>query len=324
MKHFAEMIGYAMKAPSGHNTQPWKFSLSDNSIDIYPDFTRALPVVDANHRELYISLGAAAENLCTAAHELGYYGDVSTLTDGNGEYYVHIELEKVEKTYSDSLFEQITKRQTNRKVYTGRKLADGTLKVLKGVLLENDTHTYFYRNGDEEFNLLKEFVSRGNEAQMTDNDFKTELTSWIRLNKKQVELNRDGLTYDVMGSPSVPQWIGKPIMKYMLTPNTQNKSDRKKMDSSSHLVLFTTSNNTPSGWITLGRSLERFLLETTILGVANAYLNQPCEVKPLAEEMQSKLSINGEHPMLLVRIGYAPSMPYSPRKEISEIIIMQN
>lgn len=324
MKQFTEMVGYAMKAPSGHNTQPWKFRLTDNAIDVYPDFNCSLPVVDENHRELYISLGAAVENLCIAMHEFGYHEDVSILTDDEGEYYVHVEFEKVEKTYSDPLFVQIAKRQTNRKVYAGRKLYGDTLKVLNGISLENDVHFYFYKNGEEEFNLLKEFIYRGNEAQMNDNDFKNELTSWIRLNKKQVELNRDGLTYAVMGSPSVPEWIGKPIMKHVLNPNTQNKSDEKKINSSSHLVLFTTSNNTPLEWIYLGRSLERFLLETTLLGVANAYLNQPCEVKALADEMRTKLSINGEYPTLLVRIGYASPMPYSPRKDISKLIIMQN
>jgi len=30
-----------------------------------------------------------------------------------------------------------------------------------------------------------------------------------------------------------------------LKPDKQNKTDRKKLESSSHLVLFTTKNNTP-------------------------------------------------------------------------------
>lgn len=69
---YLKIIEYAIKAPSGHNTQPWKFKLMDNSIEIHPDFDCSLPVVDSNHRELYISLGCAAENLCLAANESGY------------------------------------------------------------------------------------------------------------------------------------------------------------------------------------------------------------------------------------------------------------
>jgi len=320
MKQFIELVEYALKAPSGHNTQPWRFRLTSKSIDIYPDFSRSLSVVDGNNRELYISLGTATENLCIAARHFGYKDSVSFLADINGEYYVHVELEKADKTYSDSLFEQIIKRQTNRRIYTNRPLTKDTLKVLRGVLLENGVHVHLYEKEDAEFNQLKEFVCRGNEMQMTDSAFKNELTSWIRLNKKQVLKYKDGLAYAVMGSPSVPSWIGKPIMNFMLTPGAQNKSDKKKIESSSLLALFTVENSTPLDWIALGRSLERFLLESTLLRVTNAYLNQPCEVSSLADEMRTKLDINGEHPMLLVRLGHAVSMPYSPRKEVNDMV----
>lgn len=41
-------------------------------------------------------------------------------------------------------------------------------------------------------------------------------------------------------------------------------------------LLFTAKSNTPREWIELGRTLERFLLKTTSLGIANAYMNPPC------------------------------------------------
>lgn len=100
----------------------------------------------------------------------------------------------------------------------------------------------------------------------------------------------------------------------------QNKSDLKKINSSSHLVLMTTEHNDPKGWIDLGRTLQRFLLNMTGAGIANAYMNQPCEVAPLAREIQQLLPINGEFPMLILRIGYADPMPYSPRKDVESII----
>ena len=45
------MIENATKAPSGHNTQPWLFKMKDAEIDIYPNFSEELPVVDPIHRE---------------------------------------------------------------------------------------------------------------------------------------------------------------------------------------------------------------------------------------------------------------------------------
>lgn len=37
---YLKIIKYAVKAPSGHNTQPWKFRIENNSILILPDFAR--------------------------------------------------------------------------------------------------------------------------------------------------------------------------------------------------------------------------------------------------------------------------------------------
>lgn len=74
---FEELVAQAVKAPSGHNTQPWHFELSGNTIEIKPDFSRSLPVVDADNRELFVSLGCATENLCIAASHKGYDATVA-------------------------------------------------------------------------------------------------------------------------------------------------------------------------------------------------------------------------------------------------------
>src|SRR3989344_6416885 len=61
------LVNFAVLAPSSHNSQPWKFRIAENGIFILPDFSRALPHSDNNHRQLFISLGCALENLLVAA-----------------------------------------------------------------------------------------------------------------------------------------------------------------------------------------------------------------------------------------------------------------
>ena len=76
------MIEQAVKAPSGHNTQPWLFRLNENEIQILPNFDKSLPAVDPDNRELFISLGCAAENLCIAASQKGYDTDLNISEEG--------------------------------------------------------------------------------------------------------------------------------------------------------------------------------------------------------------------------------------------------
>jgi hypothetical protein len=51
-----ELVRSATLAASGHNTQPWIFAITESAIEIRPDYTRRLPAVDPNDRELWISL----------------------------------------------------------------------------------------------------------------------------------------------------------------------------------------------------------------------------------------------------------------------------
>ena len=162
---------------------------------------------------------------------------------------------------------------------------------------------------------------KGNEIQMADIAFKNELLSWMRFNKKQVEATHNGLSYLVFGNPPLPSILARPIVSLFLKPNAQNKSDRKKIDSSSHFVVCATQRDTIEEWINLGRTLQRFLLKVTEIGISYAFLNQPCEVAALAFDLREKLPVNKEHPTLIMRIGYAKQIPYSPRKKIETLLV---
>ena len=72
-----ELVRYATLAANGHNTQPWKFAIRENAIEIHPDYTRRLPAVDPHDRELWISLGCALENLLQASRAIGYAPEVT-------------------------------------------------------------------------------------------------------------------------------------------------------------------------------------------------------------------------------------------------------
>ena len=309
---FIQIASYASKAPSGHNTQPWKFHITDSTITVLPNLDVALPVVDRNNRELFISLGCAVENLCIAA---SYFGYTTHIIECSIEAII-LELTKNALTIEDSLFHQIEKRQTNRNIYNGNKISDGILQQLQSIPKENGIQFYFTEINTPFANTITQYIMKGNEIQMADIAFKNELLSWMRFNKKQVEATHNGLSYLVFGNPPLPRILARPIVSLFLKPNAQNKSDRKKIDSSSHFVVCATQRDTIEEWINLGRTLQRFLLKVTEIGISYAFLNQPCEVAALAFDLREKLPVNKEHPTLIMRIGYAKQIPYSPRKKI--------
>ena len=308
-KDFQQLATLASRAPSGHNTQPWLFDQEGDTFIIRPDFSKALPVVDPDHRELYISLGCAAENTLLAGGK--------QLTMDNGQLTIHFSPSaKPIVNCQLSIVNSITSRQMNRRLYNRHPITAKSLSALTAVRSEANTNFYLWENGSEPFERLKPFIRKGNEIQMNDPAFLAELKSWIRYNKRQAEATRDGLSYAVFGAPNLPACLSKAIMGNMLKSSVQNRSDMKKLASASHVALFTTQHNTIEEWIRLGQTLQRFLLATTQEGIATAFLNQPCEVRSLAEEIRETFPIHREFPTLLLRLGYAKPMPYSLRRAI--------
>jgi nitroreductase len=75
----AERAGYlielAARAPSVHNTQPWRFTVTGQAIELYADASRQL-IEDLTGREMMISCGAALFGLRLAIRSLGYQPEV--------------------------------------------------------------------------------------------------------------------------------------------------------------------------------------------------------------------------------------------------------
>ena len=320
---YMTLIKAATQAPSGHNSQPWWFETFDHSIVISPNFEKALPAVDSQHRELFISLGCALENLCTKASELHYRTQVSLSEEG----VITVELHKSNTVVPDPLAAFIEKRQTNRSEYEDRRIDPVLLqslidKVYEGLSpFEGVGMFHVFAKDTPLFERFTQAVLQGNTVQMSDPAFKNELLSWIRFNKKHSESTHDGLSYAVLGAPNLPRWVTEPIVRGSLKAKTQNKTDLKKIQSSSHMVLLTTEGNDIRTWIQTGRTLERFLLLLTQAGIAHAYLNQPCEVPEINLTLRENFPKENLYPQILLRIGYAKPVAYSKRKDIKEVML---
>src|SRR6266480_6307035 len=74
------LIATAARAPSVHNTQPWRFRAGHDAIELYSDQRRKLRG-DPVGREMLISCGAALFGLRLAVRSLGYLPIVKLLPD---------------------------------------------------------------------------------------------------------------------------------------------------------------------------------------------------------------------------------------------------
>jgi hypothetical protein len=310
-----ELIRYATLAANGHNTQPWKFAIKEDAIEIHPDYTRRLPVVDPHDRELWISLGCALENLLVAARATGYAAEV---TYPNAADYIHIRLTADTPQHSP-LFEAIEHRQNTRSEYQGQPIKVADLDNVQALPLESGV-ALRYVLYPTELETVLEYVNQGNLRQYTDQAFIDELIYWLRFNQKEAMASLDGLFSRCSGNPEVPGWLGRMFVAGT-KPQQQADADARKLRSSPGAVVIASEGDDKAAWVRTGQVYERLALKMTSLNIKSALLNQPLEVAELRSQFQSAMGLGASAPQLLVRFGYADPMPRSLRRPVEQVIM---
>jgi nitroreductase len=321
MEHsIKELVSYAVKAPSGHNTQPWKFKVSETSIHILPDYTRRLEVVDPDDHALFISLGCALENLLIAARHAGYSPTVNYQLHNTSEEYIQVDLVPDTTAGQTELFDAIGKRQSTRATYNRAVIPAEHLKKLQEAAATQTSVSCRIIEDKQEIAAITELVKEANIRQFKNERFRKEMEAWIRFNDKTATTSNDGLRSAVMGSPAVPTWFGKLYFNYLVSPSKEAEKAAAGIASSSALVVFSTEDNTKEGWVKLGQSFERFALQATALGIKHAHLNMPCEEVHVRNKLKQLLGYTAAEPLLLIRLGYGDAMPISFRRPVEEVL----
>jgi len=314
---FESLVADATMAASSHNTQPWRFEIGENLIRIVPDFTRRCPMVDPDDHHLYVSLGCAAENMVLTAASKGWDAAVEIRNSGN-DHWVEVMLHPGTPVASP-LADAIPRRQCTRAPYDGRHASVDDLLQLeraasgKGVipLLITDKNR---------LDTVAEFVAQGNTVQLRDPRWRKELITWIRFNEREARRTRDGLWSRTSGNPEMPRALGELLLRVVLTPRAQNRKDIPWTKNSAGAVVFVSDVDDVPHWIEAGRCYERFALQATVLGLRNAFINQPVEVVTLRNQLATWLGVGSRRPDLVVRFGYGPEMPKSLRRPVTDVL----
>jgi nitroreductase len=316
-----QILQKAIKAPSGHNTQPWKFNVTENSITIFPDYERALQVVDADNHALFISLGCALENLVIAAAHYGYDSIIEMHLESEGAENIKVNLHPTVISLDGALYNYIDTRQATRNKYNGNSIPLGNIEKLRMAAAQEDVDCRIV-TAKNEINTFIELVKEGNIRQFSNPSFLKELMHWIRFNKNEAMQTGDGLYGAATGNPSVPAWFGKLFMKLTASPKKEAEKWDDLIHSSSALIIFIAERNDKRAWINVGRSFERTMLMATSLNINHAHANMPCEEVELRKKLSNQLNLSNEQqPLLLIRLGYSEKMPYSFRRPLQDVMV---
>ncbi|WP_349322442.1 Acg family FMN-binding oxidoreductase [Asticcacaulis sp. MM231] len=311
-----EWVRYAALAANGHNTQAWRFAWTPRTVTILPDFGRRTPVVDPDDHHLFVSLGCASENLSLAAEANGRPATISFQPKVGGR--IHIDLD-TSVARASALFDAIPKRQSTRSVYTGGVVAKSDLRHLEAAARIDGVSVEILTDRPK-LDTVRDFVVHGNSLQLEDHAFMRELKSWISFNRREALARRDGLFSGCSGSPEIPTWVGEAAFSLLFVEKSENDKYARQIASSSGVAVFVGDKADPDHWTRVGRSVQRFALQATALGLKYAVINQPVEVPSIRAEFAKWLGIGAARPDFVLRFGYGQPMPMSLRRSVDDIV----
>ena len=305
------LLHYALLAPSSHNSQPWKFRVHDEGVDIEIDDSRWLEVADADCRELYVSVGCALENLLVAAAYFQEPVDVAYFPDSDQpELAARVRVGSGEVDDGllrpRTLFEAIEYRHTNRRPYRDTAVIAQHRTALADHCAEEGVELHFV---DDLLMLetIGRLIQRADVRQFHDPRWRRELARWIG----------DG----AFGDSWLRAKIGKFVVTYFDLGDRQARDDGALMRNTPTVGIVTTVDNDPVDQIRAGQAFERVWLTASSLDLALHPMNQVLQLPTTRRSLNRVAGLGIRYPQMLFRLGYAASdRRDTPRRPLSEAI----
>ena len=306
----------ATRAPSIHNTQPWRFVVSRGSLELHADPQRQLRVIDPRGRQLTISCGCALFNARVALAAAGYNAHVQRLPDPDRpDLLARITLPPYPSAdiAISRLDAAIDRRHTNRRPFFDRAVPADVLRLLTDAASAEAGELFIIRRS--EHRLATARLSRQADAiELTDPAYRAELRAWTTTDPHR----GDGVLASTVPHVDAGARGDLPLRDFdssghgWLPVDTESSHDQC-------LLLLGTLDDDRMAWLRAGEALERVWLELTRLGYVASLLTQVIEVAQTHELLRHELRLD-LHPHLLMRVGQAADSPPSPRRPLSEVI----
>lgn len=314
------ILGAASLAPSVHNTQPWRFRVLPEQIELHADLERRLPATDPEDRELRLSCGAALLNLRLALQGYGIRPLVTLLPDGQKaaagsgalaavRYGGHVR----QSPELNRLLEAIRTRRTNRRPFVDQPVPTTHATQLARAVESERAWLHVVADREERAGLRR-LVVRAHREQMADPDFVAELTTWTGRDGG----HRDGVPVTAGGYQPSPQdeWV----LRDFTAGRGRTRVQGKDFEPDPLVVVLCSFSEDALAELQAGQALQRMLLTATTLGLSASFLSQPIEVPHLRTELRRTLSTTMS-PQAVLRIGFGSPVPDTPRRPVADLLM---
>ena len=307
------LMAAAARAPSVHNTQPWRFRIRPDAVELWTDPRRKLRT-DPSGREMLISCGAAVFGLRLAIRSLGYLPTTELLPDpaqlrliARVRTGAAVPANGLERQMLDA----VPHRHTHRGPFAPDPLPPGLLAGLQhDALAEGATLTLV--PGGLAYDRLERIAAAAARRGDLSPRARAEIRRWTRTAASPA---RDGIlgTSLASGTGSPPGRL--PQRDFDLGRGIARLPSGGAPPSATAVLL--TKGDRRADWLRAGQALYRLLLHAASQRVFASLYTQPLEDTVTRDLISRQLALPG-YPQMLLQLGPAATVSPTARRPPEE------
>jgi nitroreductase len=291
----------ARYAPSIHNTQPWKWTVHPDRLELHAVTDRQLTVQDPDAHMLLLSCGAALHHARVALAAAGWESRVER-TAGDPLAVIHADRQAEPTPAAVELFEQLKTRHTDRRTVSDTPLSAEVLDDLVAVTEKEGTRLHLI--GRDQLIDLAVIVERAQKTESSDESLRRETAEWV-----------GGDRADGAGIPDANLPTDLPLTTVQErdfgTPGTLPAGEGHDA-AASYAVLYGTGDDRVE-WLRAGEALNALWVAATAHGAGLLPMSGPIEVGYTRLELRRIIGDLGA-PYLVVRLGALDKASTKPSK----------
>lgn len=311
------IVEFALRAPSVHNTQPWRWRIGPERLDLYADRDRQLPMADPLGRNLTVSCGAALEYAVVGASAEGWASTVEVLPEPRtADHLATLRLSPAPVTReaaSDASL--LGSRRTDRRRLIPWPVPEPLLEGLAAHAALGSASVTVVASLSARLSV-ELLVSRAMSVERLDGFLVEEQGRWVN----------DGLEDGIPHENAQPADDGL----HALAPS---RYSAPSADDDSQLVtapldgllVIVAEEDAPRGWVDAGRVLCRVWAAAMDHGLSVVPLSQVIEVGETRRALRTGVLGTDAHPQLLLRLGWQElarsPLPPTPRRDLDDVLL---
>lgn len=316
------VIAVANRAPSLHNTQPWRWELRSSQLSLRADRDRQLPVADPDGHSLLISCGAALALTELGLRTLGWQVRTHRLPDPDDPDL----LAEFRLTHPDpatpveiELFAAAQRRQSDRRPFTAQQIPAQAIDTLRSAAAGPGVHADFPDRAEQKTNLAVA-VSWADRTQTQDPAYLAEMNRWLR----DSDVNTDGVPAGAIPHirPGQPRHTDLPLRDFEIGISGHLLIEAD-IDEHPLIAVLLTDSDTPTEQLQAGEAMMRLMLHAHLLGLSTCPLSQAVDLVAFRNRIKTLMGWQGL-PQMMLRIGYptttSPPPALTPRRPITDVL----